>query len=133
MNAAPGAETAAMPPSVYAVATARTCTDSQFSTIQAPHIEVTDSLSAGTLAVTIRLVSNVPTSLAAGAWHAFISVDGRPTIISLNPDETVLVAYRELSAGMHSIRYGVYAGDQLLQSRCFSRNVPRNDPRKSLM
>lgn len=126
MIAEPSGENTAIPPAVYTVASDRACTSKQFFTIQAPHIRVTDSVSPGTLSVNIRLVSNEPTSLAPGAWRAFISLDGRPTILSLEAGETVSVAYQQVTAGMHSIRYGVYRYDQIVQSQYFCRDVPPN-------
>jgi hypothetical protein len=125
MTTGPAAETAAMPPSVYAVATARTCSANQFFTIQGPHIEVNETVSVGTLALNIRLVSNEPTSLARAAWRAFISVDGRPIVLNLRVGETVSVAFPGLSAGMHSVRYGVYRGQELLQNQFFCRKIRR--------
>jgi hypothetical protein len=124
MNTVPAAETPAMPPAVYAVATARTCSGNEFFTIQGPHIEVNETISAGTLALNIRLVSNEPTSLAPGAWRAFVSVDGRPMILNIRAGEAVSVAFPGLRQGMHSVRYGVYRSEVLLQDQFFCREIP---------
>lgn len=124
MSATPTPDAAAMPPAVYAVATSRTCSGSQMATIQAPHIVVDGTVTAGTLALTIRLVSNEPTSLDRTAFRAFVSVDGRPMILNLPAGGSVSVAYPGLDAGMHSVHYGVYHGSTLLQDRFFCREVP---------
>ncbi|HTD37889.1 MAG TPA: hypothetical protein VK669_10275 [Candidatus Limnocylindrales bacterium] len=109
---------------MYAVATAVNCSAKQFFTIQAPHIVVDNTVSPGTLALKIRLVSNEPTSLAPAAWRAFVSVDGRPMILNMKAGQTVAVAYPRLGGGMHSVRYGVYRYDVLVQNQFFCREVP---------
>lgn len=124
MSTAPAVATAAMPPAVYAVATAQTCSANQFFTIQGPHIVVNDTVSPGTLALKIRLVSNEPTSLDPAAWRAFVSVDGRPMVVNIEAGGTVSVAYPGLGAGVHSVRYGVYRYDKLVQDQFFCREVP---------
>lgn len=118
------ADTAAMPPAVYAVATARSCSTNQFFTIEGPHIQVIETVSAGTLALTIRLVSNEPTSLAPAAWRAFVSLDGRPMVLNMRAGATISVAYPGLSPGIHSVRYGVYRREQLLQNQFFCSKIP---------
>jgi hypothetical protein len=123
MSTAPAAETAAMPSAVYAVATTRTCSAKQFFTIEGPHIEVNGTVSARTLAVSIRLVSNEPTSLEPRAWRAFVAVDGRPMIVSMQAGESVSVAFPGLRTGMHSVHYGVYRFDKLVQDEFFCREV----------
>jgi hypothetical protein len=124
MSTAPAAATAAMPPAVYAAATAVNCSANQFFTVEGPILDVKDTVSPGTLALKIRLVSNEPTSLAPRAWRAFVSVDGRPTILNMEARETISVAYPGLGAGMHSVRYGVYRYDVLVQDQFFCREVP---------
>lgn len=124
MSNAPAAATAAMPPAVYAVATAITCSANQFFTVEGPHIVVKDTVSPGTIALSVRLVSNEPTSLAPTAWRAFISVDGRPLILNIEAGATVSVAYPGLGGGVYSVRYGVYRYDQLVQDQFFCREVP---------
>jgi hypothetical protein len=124
MSATPAPDAAAMPPAVYAVATSRTCSANQMATIQAPHLVVDGTVTSGTLALTIRLVSNEPTSLAPAAWRAFVAVDGRPLILNLPAGGSVSLAYPGLGAGTHSVHYGVYVGGKLVQDRFFCREIP---------
>jgi len=124
MSTPPGAATAAMPPAVRAAATAVNCSANQFFTVEGPILDVKGTVSPGTLALKIRLVSNEPTSLAPAAWRAFVSVDGRPMILNIQAGGIVSVAYPGLGGGMHSVRYGVYRYDVLVQNQFFCREVP---------
>jgi hypothetical protein len=112
-----------MPPAIVAVAKSRTCSAMQRVVTHTPVLRVEASVSGDSLRLGIALLSLVGTSTKPDAFHAFVSVDGHPVVLSLPPQGFISLTYPGLSPGVHYVRYGVYRGDQLLEDNSFCRNV----------
>ena len=114
------AQSTEMPPPIYEVASKRSCPDSGSFIIQAPHLAVKSRFEGDSLMVDVELISRVATTAGATSVKAFISVDGVPIILYLPAGGTVSLAFPRVTAGGHSLHYGVFKGDEFYQNLCIS-------------
>jgi hypothetical protein len=112
-----------MPPAIFSVAASRTCDSLQSFTTHTPYLRVRDVVSGNAMRLHIALLSTEGTSAEADRFHAFVSVDGQPIVLTLAPQATIVLTYPGLAAGVHSVRYGVYYRTNLLQDESFCRTI----------
>lgn len=112
-----------MPAAIMSIAKLGTCSELQRYSTHTPHLPVEGSVRGDSLTLSVALLSIVGTSTKPDAFHAYISVDGNPVIVSLAPQATISLTYPALSPGEHSVRYGVYRGDVVMQENSFCSKV----------
>ena len=119
----PLAEPSLMPPAIMSVAKSRTCSATQSLTTHTPHLRVDATVRGDSLTLNVALLSIVGTSTSPKAFHAFISVDGKPVVLNLAPQAFISLTYPGLAAGTHYVRYGVYREHRLLQDNSFCSTI----------
>jgi len=112
-----------MPPAILSVASLRTCNANQKFTTHVPYLKVNDAVTGNEMRIDIALWSSVGTSTEPDAFHAFVSVDGQPIVLTLAPNTTISLTYPGLAAGVHYVRYGIYQRAVLLQDGSFCRDI----------
>ena len=112
-----------LPHAVRTVIAERTCYAPQRYVTHTPSFVVKPRVEGRSLTLNILLVSGVETSTKPDAFHAFVSVDGKPLIISLAPRGAVGLTFPGLRHGVHYIRYGTYTGTTLLQDTSFCSTI----------
>jgi hypothetical protein len=116
-----------LPSAVVSDRRLQSCRSAQVVALGPPHLNLKARVTRGSIHVVVELLSVRPTSSDPADFrplHAFVSVDRHARLLRVEAGGQSSLTFAGLPSGVHTIRYGTFVFDGLLDGHTACVRIP---------